>query len=476
VTDPFGTVPTPISPLPVPAGEEGATGPILRRTVPATVLTVLGAENGVVQHRVELLGATGLLEALTEIAPGTVLEVIARRDGALWRAILPGAPRSPAAGNSTSSAIAKPSRGASLHPSNSPGSPAEAGGRATEEASQRLLERGIEPTGPLLRGGARVLSTRSDPTEASVGTRSALDGAIARLLGPLEESLPPLAEGIRALSQLRVRLGVLPGAAAGNPLELVQVPEQIVVEIARAVEQLVASDPRIAALRQAIAALLGDGAVGDLPASVRGLLAGGGEPLDWPEGLTATARMRGLEMLRAQEIRAIEEHPALQALQPLLREVVERAETLAYRWAIEIADRHPERGDPLSREWVVTTSEQNVVRVRFRKRQSDSSSPDDETPFHIETDWPDLGSVVVDGSVSGSRSGGGAMKTQITLSAERLATRVGLLEDLDALEESFTGTGIEAEARVVPWRRVRRRTSAPSSTPPSAASRLDRKA
>ncbi len=463
----FGTVHPPVPSTPIPAGKEGTPEASARRTIPATVVRVLATEGGVVQHEVQLPGRIALLGAQVAIEVGTVLEVLARRDAVGWRAFLPRVASVPKARSAPAAATSPVGGG-------TPPTTAEAdlvggssgrvsGARhatsAADRAALQLFRRGLEPTPPLVRGGARI--DGAPPFADPVGTATSLATAITRLLAPLSRALPP-GDAIRAeLTSVRAVLGEpdLPSET------LARIPERIVRAIAEAIERVVSSDPRITALRQAISALLSGRSPVDLPASARGLLTGGQVASELPDGLTTAARAKGLETLRAHEVRAIEEHSILAGLRPLLREVVEQGESLAYRLALELADPDRESREATIREWVLGT-EEKAARVRWRARSRGEAGRTEETRFRLSTRWPLLGAIEVEGTLRRSP----VTSLDLTFAVERSVTRRALRGELPALVESFEGSGTKTSAALRPWRK---KTARPASAPRRA---LDRKA
>jgi len=451
----------------VPGGE--GAGPAL-----ATVLAILGIEGGVVRHQVRSLGRLAILESATPFAVGTLLEVLLRREGDAWRAIVPPegavAERAPHRGESAPGRTAAPDRAQAArtgggHDLPGPAAPptiSEASRAPPEALLRRFAELGIEPTPPLLRGAIRIAAAGtgsllppagapgSTPVGGSAaGTPQALAAALSQLLPRLAAASAPhgaplaaLSRDLRTLSEARLA-----------PAERLLLPERVVRTLAAAVESLVAAEPRIAALRAAIAALLADGGRSELPASARALLGGAGSAGELPDGLTAPARARGVELLRAHEARAIAEHPALRALAAPLREVVEQAEAFAARSALERADLEPPARSGEHRGWVPAAGERPAVRVRWRRRAPAEGrrAHREGTRFRLATRWPGIGPVAVEGSI-GDDEGAPEREVELSLAAELPDSRRAISAELPSLVASFAGSGLHATAAIAPWR------------------------
>ena len=326
-------------------------------------------------------------------------------------------------------------------------------------AARRLVGLGIEPHGALLRG-AVLAEAHPAPTIANLGADlvASLESLVAAR-ETIAAHAPTLGE-LPAIARL-IRDAILT-AQPPSLLDLEAGLSRLVRTIVHGIESALASDPRVAAARAAMAELLSspspNGAAG--ARATGGSLAAGGAPTiagefttsdAGDEPLSAGARRRGIELLRNLERRAIEEHPVAREFGRLLREVLDRADTLGARVAIERAERDAGfRADPDS-TWFVATEEGRPVRVRrsIRRDPHDDEDEAGERRFRIETRGWGLGEVVVDGT---QRDRGREVVVGIELSAARPATRRALATDVSELVESFEGTALSVTAAVVPWR------------------------
>ncbi len=468
-------------------GHSGDRVPLRRLDVTqrATVVEVLKSpgEGGVV-HRVRFQGKSANLITPSPIKVGTVVEVLVQHVGGEWIARLPGTgpigtdthsssgPERWSLPESLLSTLASQEvngeqrlRGETASEIATTGGVRSSQGNLpfsvrwevergdypptlAEVIARRLLQRGVEPTVALLKGGISA--------ETSTGAASA--AAAQRTLVETLESIFRVVEGSdsasasRSLASLKNLLSEVRIATSAQ-----SIPERVVTELSRWVDSILNTDPRLVSVRTVIASILSDRS--ELPAArvLQELLLR--EDLQMAElgkGLSSRARAHGWELLRVMEQKIIEEHALFRLLRPALRDSIDTAQAWAYRSIMESTDRDL-LFDQIDRDLRFANGVEQRWRIRVRRDAAEKTagSIDSQKKFRIELGSRKLGAVVIEGvfdSGEAASVANGMVKVDLEFAARKAGVREAVEEQLPNFVTEVAKSGIGVHARTVSWK------------------------